>query len=121
MYGDPLIAEERLTIAGFLKQNGYHTSCIGKWHLGQGWDFEPTEDFLPDGQKDPSPTATAQQKMLWRETFTKPTTGGPITRGFDSYFGVDVPNWPPYCYIEDDRTVGLPSEFLPARLLGNNQ
>jgi arylsulfatase A-like enzyme len=121
VYGDPLIAEDRLTIAGFLKQNGYHTSCIGKWHLGQGWDFEPTEDFLPDGQKDPSPTATAQQKMLWRETFTKPTTGGPITRGFDSYFGVDVPNWPPYCYIEDDRTVGLPSEFLPARLLGNNQ
>ncbi|HRU22809.1 MAG TPA: sulfatase-like hydrolase/transferase, partial [Candidatus Latescibacteria bacterium] len=32
-----------------------------------------------------------------------------------------VPNWPPYCYIENDRTVGIPSEFLPARLLTNNQ
>jgi len=51
----------------------------------------------------------------------RPTTGGPTTRGFDSYFGVDVPNWPPYCYIENDRTAGIPSEFLPARLLGNNQ
>ncbi|NQT94418.1 MAG: arylsulfatase [Lentisphaerae bacterium] len=121
VYGDPLIAEDRLTVAGFLKQHGYHTACIGKWHLGQGWDFEPTEDFLPDGRKDPSPTATAQQKALWRDSFSKPTTGGPTTRGFDSYFGVDVPNWPPYCYIENDRTVGLPSEFLPARLLGNNQ
>jgi len=32
-----------------------------------------------------------------------------------------VPNWPPYCFIENDRTVGIPSEFLPARLLTNNQ
>ena len=121
VYGDPLIAEDRLTVAGFLKQSGYSTACVGKWHLGMGWDFEPTEDFLPDGQKDPSPTATAGQKALWREAFARPTTGGPTTRGFDSYFGVDVPNWPPYCYIEDDRTLGTPSEFLPSRLLCNNQ
>ncbi len=57
----------------------------------------------------------------WREAFNKPTTGGPTTRGFDYYFGVDVPNWPPYCYIENDRTVGIPSEWLPNRLLGDNQ
>lgn len=47
--------------------------------------------------------------------------GGPIDRGFDSYFGVDVPNWPPYCFIDNDRTVGIPSEFLPERLLGGGQ
>ena len=29
-----------------------------------------------------------------------------ITRGFDYYFGVNVPNHPPYCFIENDRTVG---------------
>jgi hypothetical protein len=29
-----------------------------------------------------------------------------------------VPNWPPYCFIENDRTVGIPTEFLPARLIG---
>jgi len=121
VYGDPLIAEDRLTVAGFLKQNGYSTTCIGKWHLGQGWDFGPTEDFLPDRQKDPPPVATAEQKAIWQEAFARPTTGGPTTRGFDSYFGVDVPNWPPYCFLEDDRTVGIPSEFLPSRLLGNNQ
>ena len=47
-YGDPLIAEDRLTVPGFLKQHGYHTACIGKWHLGQGWDFEPdVRTFYP--------------------------------------------------------------------------
>ena len=29
------------------------------------------------------------------------------------YFGTDVPNYPPYCFIENDRTVGIPSEAAP--------
>ena len=37
--------------------------------------------------------------------------------GFKTYFGTDVPNWPPFCFIDQDRTVGIPSEFLPLRLL----
>ena len=43
--------------------------------------------------------------------------GGPVTRGFDEYFGTDVPNQSPYCFIENDRTVGMPSVFLPLPLL----
>jgi arylsulfatase A-like enzyme len=58
---------------------------------------------------------------VWQEVFSQAIAGGPATRGFDSYFGTDVPNWPPYCFIENDRTVGIPSEFLPPRLLQNNQ
>jgi len=121
VYGDPLIDEARLTVPGFLKQHGYDTACIGKWHLGQGWGFKPTKGFMIFPPVKPSPAATAEQKALWQEEFSKPTTGGPTTRGFDSYFGVDVPNWPPYCYIENDRTVGIPSEFLPDRLLSRCQ
>ena len=34
-------------------------------------------------------------------------------RGFDLYFGTDVPNYPPYCFIENDRTVGIPSADAP--------
>ena len=125
VFGDPLIAEDRLTVPGFLKQRGYHTACIGKWHLGQGWDFEADNDFQPKNGYDCTPDrdleATEAQRLRWCEAFSKPTTGGPTTRGFDYYFGVDVPNWPPYCFIENDRTVGIPSEFLAARLLGDNQ
>ena len=127
VYGDPLIAGDRLTAPGYLQQQGYYTGCIGKWHLGMGWDFDKTPDFVPDRGKYNSSNfaadldATDQQKALWQSAFSKPTTGGPTTRGFDYYYGVDVPNWPPYCYIENDRTVGIPSEFLPSRLLANNQ
>ncbi len=128
VYGDPLIDADRLTVPAFLKQHGYHTACIGKWHLGMGWDFEVTpEDFHPRPQgwqaSDPLEhglEATAAQQAMWREAFSKPTKGGPTRRGFDSYYGVDVPNWPPYCFIEDDRTVGIPSEFLPERLMAQN-
>ena len=128
VYGDPIIAADRLTVPGFLRQQGYHTACIGKWHLGQGWDFAAEKDtFCPStnygaaSTTEPAREATPAERDVWREAFSKPTTGGPTTRGFDSYFGVDVPNWPPYCFIENDRTVGIPSEWLPERLLGGNQ
>jgi arylsulfatase A-like enzyme len=128
LYGDPLIASDRMTVPGLLKQHGYNTGCIGKWHLGQGWDFPvDAASFHPDGdwgrkigQQDVHREATSDERAIWKEAFSRPTTGGPTTRGFDSYFGVDVPNWPPYCFIENDRTVGVPSEWLPERLLGGN-
>ncbi|MBN1864662.1 MAG: arylsulfatase [Victivallales bacterium] len=129
VYGDPLIAGDRLTVPGFLKQHGYHTACIGKWHLGMGWDFEIDKDIFcphpsygaPDTEGESRRQATPVKRAAWRQAFSKPTTGGPTTRGFDYYFGVDIPNWPPYCFIENDRTVGTPSEWLPDRLLGDNQ
>jgi arylsulfatase A len=130
VFGDSLISEDRTTVPGFLKEHGYQSACIGKWHLGQSWDFDSeNEDFK---LKSPFHSNTVntnienikpiqKQKELWQEVFSKPTLGGPTKRGFDYYYGVDVPNWPPYCFIENDRTVGTPSEFLPERLLGDNQ
>ena len=58
-----------------------------------------------------------RSRATWHDVFSQPIGGGPTTRGFDSYFGTDVPNWPPYCFIENDRTVGIPSELLPAEKL----
>lgn len=40
--------------------------------------------------------ATKNQLEFWRGFFAKTIAGGPTTRGFDTYFGTDVPNWPPF-------------------------
>ncbi len=90
-FSQPLIAETQLTVPAMLREQGYATACVGKWHLGWGW---PKPE---DGKRD----------------FTKPIPDGPTTRGFDSYFGTDVPNYPPYCFIDNDRTVGIPSVAAP--------
>jgi arylsulfatase A-like enzyme len=97
-WGETLIAAERLTVPALLKQQGYATVCLGKWHLGWRW---PTKD----GQPPRSGT-----DRLSNVDFTKPIADGPTTRGFDSYFGVDLPNYPPYCFIENDHTVGIPNQ-----------
>src|SRR5262249_15618981 len=92
-YDPPLIEKDRLTLPALLQQHGYHTACIGKWHLG--WDWPRTGKDEPD--------------------FRKPIAGGPTTRGFDYYFGTDVPNYPPYCFVKNDRTVGQPTGMKETR------
>lgn len=115
--GSPLIAPDRLTIASLAKQHGYRTACIGKWHLGWDWNIpaEQKEMFAPG--RAVSPPVTDAYRAVWKEFFSRPIAGGPTTRGFDEYFGTDVPNQSPYCFIANDRTVGIPSVFLPLALL----
>ena len=134
-FEEPLIAPDRMTLGTLAKQQGYRTACIGKWHLG--WDWPVTKEqrtsLSPAKQPDDEVTraskkaeaaeavATERQITAWREIFSKPIAGGPTTRGFDLYFGTSVPNWPPFCFIENDHTLGIPTEFLPRHLMGDNQ
>ena len=128
VWGPPLIAPDRLTVAGLAKQHGYRTACIGKWHLGRDWPIteEQRKHFTGFGGQAGGggqvvTTVTDAHRTTWKDVFSQPIPGGPTTRGFDQYFGTDVPNWPPYCFIENDRTVGIPSELLPAEKLSTNQ
>lgn len=121
VFGPPLIAPERLTLAGLAKQRGYRTACVGKWHLGWDWPMDEPQRKQMQPLAGQAGAATAEQREAWRAVFSKPIAGGPTSRGFERYFGVDVPNWPPYCFIENDRTLGLPSEFLAESLLKNHQ
>jgi arylsulfatase A-like enzyme len=73
------------------------------------------------GTKTELVAATSAHQDAWRNTFSQSIPGGPMSRGFDYYFGTDVPNWPPFCFIEQDKTVGIPAQFLPAKLLVNHQ
>lgn len=102
VYHAPLIAEGRTTMPMMLKSCGYETGCFGKWHLGMNF---PTVD----GKK------AKDIPEEYTLDFSKEITGGPVDRGFDHFFGVDAPNYPPYCFIEDRHTVGLLSFYYPKR------
>ena len=38
--------------------------------------------------------------------YSQPFTSGPLDNGFDTYFGVDASNYPPYAFLRDRYTVG---------------
>jgi hypothetical protein len=49
----------------------------------------------------------------------KPVTAGPLTAGFDTYFGVDITAQPPYCFLENDRIVPpIPDRPKPRSMFG---
>ena len=79
-----VIDTKQQTVANIMKDAGYATACIGKWHLGFG-----------------------QQAPNWNGEL-KP---GPLELGFDYYFGIPVVNsHPPFVYVENHHVVGLASD-----------
>lgn len=81
-----VIDRGQMTIASLLKSRGYRTAMVGKWHLG----------FDEKG-------------------YDKPLRGGPVDRGFDSFFGIRAStDIPPYFFIRDDRAVAPPTGHIEA-------
>ncbi len=105
-WDDPAIEEDRLTLPAMLNGQGYDTACIGKWHLGFNWPWK-------GGEKPPLEQIGRKVSKATTNMFdwSKPITGGPLAAGFDYYFGDDVPNIPPYAFIENDKLTCAPVDI----------
>lgn len=96
-YSTRLIEPGRLTVASFLKQQGYATTALGKWHLGMDW-------MLKEGG------IATKEADAWKVDYAKPIANGPTSVGFDEYFGVAASlDMPPYIFVENDRATEIPT------------
>lgn len=101
--GPALIEEERLTLPQMLRDHGYATACIGKWHIGMSF-------FNEDGELIKNRGLQGVQQA----DYSRSIPDGPIHRGFDHFFGsVSCPttDWL-YAWVVDDRVPNPPTQQL---------
>lgn len=85
-YSSHLIEKGRMTVPSFLKEQGYHTAFIGKWHLGWDWAKKGKE-----------------------VDFTKPVQNGPKEKGFEySYGHCGSLDMAPYVWVENGMPTAVP-------------
>jgi arylsulfatase A-like enzyme len=92
--GPSLIAPGRLTLPAMLRDNGYATACVGKWHIGMTFFDSEGKPVRGDGVE-----------AVRRVDFSRRIAGGPVDQGFESFFGTaccPTTDWL-YAFIEDDR------------------
>jgi len=92
-YHPALIEPGRVTVAAFLQKHGYTTAVFGKWHLGLDW--------------------VRNGPALEHVDFSRPFAAGPITRGFDRFFGISASlDMPPYAWLDQDRATSVPTATI---------
>lgn len=101
--GPSLIAPGRLTLPAMLKQQGYVTAAVGKWHIGL--------TFRDSGG---NPIKKSGLEAVRQVDFARRIEGGPIDHGFDRFFGTTccpTTDWL-YAFIDGDRIPNPPTDVL---------
>jgi arylsulfatase A-like enzyme len=95
-YSPALIEQDQTTVAEVLKNQGYQTACIGKWHLGLNWPRKDTTLPLFTGDEWAPESVNVDYSGF--------ITGGPNDLGFDYSFIIPASlDIVPYCFIENQR------------------
>ncbi len=114
--GPSLIEPGRLTLPAMLKQQGYATAAIGKWHVG-----------LTVRDAEGEPIHDGRLEAVKRIDYSRRIEGGPLDHGFDRFFGTaccPTTDWL-YAFIEGDRipvppTTPLDRATLPKHPYAND-
>lgn len=125
-----LIEKDRKTIAQLLKEYGYNTAAIGKWHLGLEWqltkdeaeihNFFSLEEEEKIAKRESADVLRGRDGQFGNQTgnphvtgldidYSKPITFGPNQLGFDYFYGTPASHdQGPYVVIENDRVIDEP-------------
>ncbi len=101
--GPSLIAPDRMTLPKMLREQGYTTACIGKWHIGLTF-YDKSDKPIHNGDVD----------SVERIDYTKRIDGGPLDCGFDQFFGTaccPTTDWL-YAFIDGDRIPVPPTALI---------
>jgi arylsulfatase A len=109
--GPCLITKDRLTLGQMLKNKGYYTGLMGKWHIGMTF-------FDKEGKRIKDQSIKGVQRI----DYSRAIPDAPIHRGFDKFFGtVSCPttDWL-YAYVDGDRIPNPPTKRLDRSKLPNH-
>ena len=114
--GPCLITEDRLTLPGMLRKQGYETAMFGKWHIGMtfiGKNGKPVHE-MQESLESEYGTRGFGVPLVNQVDFSKRIQDGPLDRGFDHFFGTaccPTTDWL-YAYIDGDRIPNPPVRLL---------
>lgn len=101
--GPSLIEPGRLTLPAMLRQQGYATAAIGKWHVGL---------TVRDAER--KPIHDGGLEAIKRIDYSQRIEGGPLDHGFDRFLGTascPTTDWL-YAFIDGDRIPVPPTKPL---------